>query len=115
MTAHRFFTHALAQAPRPTEVTTSRAPVYQRVLDELVPGDCHVVEQYANNFVEVDRGRLKARLRPMRGLKRAHASAIVVGGHAFVKNLHRGHYELAVDVPRRDCVPAAFLELTAMI
>jgi IS6 family transposase len=39
------------------------------VLDELLPSACHVTEQYANNAVEADHGRLKSRLRPMRGLK----------------------------------------------
>jgi hypothetical protein len=35
-----------------------------------------VLEQYANNSIESDHGRLKARLRPMRGLKR-----IPLGAH----------------------------------
>jgi hypothetical protein len=34
-----------------------------------VPDAFHNTEQYANNRVECDHGRLKARLRPMRGLK----------------------------------------------
>ena len=45
------------------------APVYPRVLDELIPSALHIVEQYANNPIEADHGRLKARLRPMRGMK----------------------------------------------
>jgi transposase-like protein len=45
----QFFARALNAARRPTEVTTDRAPAYPRVLDELVPGAWHVVEQYANN------------------------------------------------------------------
>jgi transposase, IS6 family len=61
----RFFTHALEHGPSPTEVTTD----YPRVLDELVPAACHVTEHYANNRIEADHGRLKSRLRPMRGLK----------------------------------------------
>ncbi len=32
----------------PVDVTTDRAPVYPRVLDELVPAPRHLVEQYAN-------------------------------------------------------------------
>ncbi len=60
----------LRLGPSPVEVTTDRAPVYPRVIDELVPAARHVTEQYANNAVEADHGRLKARLRPMRGLKR---------------------------------------------
>jgi hypothetical protein len=47
----------------PAEVTTDRAAVYPRVLDELIPSALHTVEQYANNPIEADHGRLKARLR----------------------------------------------------
>jgi IS6 family transposase len=65
----RFFTPALDHGPPPSEVATDRPPAYPRVLDELLPGACHVVEQYANNPVKADHGRLKARLPPMRGLK----------------------------------------------
>ncbi len=72
--ARRFFTRALRAGTAPAEVTTDRAPAYLRVLDELVPSALHIVERYANNPVETDYGRLKARLRPMRGLKR-HRSA----------------------------------------
>jgi len=32
----------------------------------------------------------------MRGLKQDH-SARIIAGHAFVQNLRRGHYELAVE------------------
>jgi transposase-like protein len=48
----RFFTRALGQASRPAEVTTDRAQAYPRVLDELLPAACHVLEQYANNPIE---------------------------------------------------------------
>ncbi len=50
-----------------------------------------------NNRVETDHGRLKARLRPMRGLKRDRTASVVIRGHAFVQNLRRGHYELGVN------------------
>jgi len=52
-----------------------------------------------NNVVESDHGRLKARLRPMRGLKRLRSARIVVAGHAFVQNLRRGHYDIVADEP----------------
>ena len=70
----RFFIRALEHGPRPAEVATDRAPAYPRVLDELLPSACHVVEQYANNPVEADHGRLKSRLRPMRGLTRLRSA-----------------------------------------
>ena len=97
--ARRFFNRALRAGTVPAEVTTDRAAVYPRVLDELIPSALHTVEQYANNPVEADHGRLKARLRPMRGLKRHRSARILAAGHAFVQNLRRGHYDIATDVP----------------
>jgi transposase, IS6 family len=111
----RFFTRVLDQRSRPTEVSTDRAPAYPRVLDELLPAARHVTEQYANNAVEADHGRLKARLRPMRGLNKMHSAHIISTGHAFVQNLRGGHYELGVDVDPRHRIPAAFAELTHAI
>jgi IS6 family transposase len=65
--ARNFFASALKVGVTPTEVTTDRAHAYTRVLDELFPFALHTVEKYANNPIESDHGRLKARLRPMRG------------------------------------------------
>jgi len=66
------------------------------VLDELLPAAHHVTEQYANDPIEADRGWLKSRLRPMRGLKRLRPARVISIGHAFVQNLRRSHYELAL-------------------
>jgi transposase, IS6 family len=82
--ARRVFTRALRARTIPAEVTTDRAPAYARVLDELLPSALHTVEQYANNPIEADHGRLKARLRPMRGLKRHRSARTLAAGHAFV-------------------------------
>jgi transposase-like protein len=106
--ARRFFARALHAGTIPAEVTTDRAPAYPRVLDELIPSALHTVERYANNPVEADHGRLKARLRPMRGLKRHRSARTLAAGHAFVQNLRRGHYELATDVPARHRIRTAF-------
>jgi transposase, IS6 family len=111
----RFFTRALEHSPGPTEVTTDRAPAYPRVVDELLPAASHVTEQYANNPVEADHGRLKARLRPMRGLTRLRSAHVISTGHAFVQNLRRGHYELGVEIDPRRRLPAAFAELALAI
>jgi transposase-like protein len=54
----RFFTRALQHGLSPVEVTTDRAVAYVRVLDELVPAACHITEQYRNNPIEADHGRL---------------------------------------------------------
>jgi hypothetical protein len=64
--ARTFFNRALTCGPSPVEVTTDRAPVYPRVIDDLVPAARQVLERHANNTVEADHSRLKARLRPMR-------------------------------------------------
>ena len=65
----------------------------------------------ATNRVEADHGRLQARLRPMRGLKRFRSAARIAAGHAFVQNLRRGHYELATDVSPPLRLTTAFTEL----
>ena len=75
----------------------------------------HRTDRYANNAVEADHGRLKARLRPMRGLKQDHSATVVIAGHAFVQNLRRGHYELAVEAPVNRRLAVAFDELAVAI
>jgi transposase-like protein len=111
----RFFVRALNATRRPTEVTTDRAPAYPRVLDEVVSEAWHVVEQYANNPIEADHGRLKARTRPMRGLKRLRCAQVVCSGHAFIQNLRRGHYELGLDAEPGRRLEAIFTELALAI
>ena len=113
--ARRFFRLALGRAARPVEVSTDRAPAYPRVLDELLPAAQHVVARYANNPIEADHGRFKARLRPMRGLKRLRSTAVIAAGHAFVQNVRRGHYELTIDIEPKDRVSATFTELALAI
>jgi transposase, IS6 family len=70
-----------------------RAPACPRVLDELVPSALHTVKRHANNPVEAGHGWLKARLRPMCGLRRHRPGRVLPAGHALVQNLRRGHYE----------------------
>jgi hypothetical protein len=36
----------------------------------------------------------------MRGLKRLRSARAICAGHAFVQDLRRGHYELALDLAR---------------
>jgi transposase, IS6 family len=113
--ARAFFSRAMSFGRCPVEVTTDRAPVYPRVLDEVVPSARHVLEQDANDVIEADHGLLKARLRPMRGLKRMRSARTIAAGHAFVQNLRRGHYEIVAEQAPRDRVRAAFEELAFCI
>jgi len=99
----------------PSEVVTDRAPTYPLVLEELLPAAWHRTDRYANNHIEADHGRLKAWLRPMRGLKQDRSASVLITGHAFVQNLRRGHYELAVDGPVTRRLAVAFAELVSVI
>jgi transposase-like protein len=53
--ARVFFARAGRFGPAPVEVTTDRAAVYPRIIDELAPGARHVLEQYATDE-NVNRG-----------------------------------------------------------
>jgi hypothetical protein len=105
--ARRFFRRALTTLKvTPSEVVTDKAPVYPRVLDELIPAAWHHVEQYANNRIEADHGRL----RPMRGLRTDRTAAVIIAGLAFMQNLRRGHYELGTETVSHLRIAAAFTE-----
>jgi transposase-like protein len=68
--ARRFFTQAIGTTKvAPVEVVTDRAATYPIVLEELLPAVWHRTDHYANNRVGCGHGRLKSRLRPMRGLR----------------------------------------------
>jgi transposase-like protein len=115
-TARRFFQRAFA-ALKVTlvEVVTDAAPIYPTVLKNLVPAAWHHVERHANNPIEADHSQLKHRLRPMRGLRTDQTAPVIIAGHALVQNLRRGHYEIAVDVPRAERLTMAFTELAPAI
>jgi transposase-like protein len=114
--ARRFFHRALSTLTvTPCEVVTDAAAIYPGVLDELIPSAWHHVEQYANNPIEADHGQLKHRLKPMRGLRNDRTAQVIIAGHAFVQNLRRGHYEIAVEAPPATRVAAAFTELAQAI
>jgi IS6 family transposase len=114
--AHRFFTTALVAHSEPDEVITDRAAALANVIAELLPDAVHNTEQYANNRIECDHGRRKARLRPMLGLKTDRTASVIIRGHAFIQNVRRGHYELGTDARHdRLRVAAAFNELATAI
>ena len=114
--ARRFFERAIGTTKvTPVEIVTDRAATYPRVLDDVLPTAWHRTDRYANNRVEADHGRLKARLRPMRGLKRDRSARVVIVGHAFIQNVRRGHYQLAVEEPAGRRVAVALDELASAI
>jgi IS6 family transposase len=113
--ATAFFANAIRSHGEPAEVTTDRAHALARAIAELLPVAPHDTTQYANNRVEADHGRLKARLRPMRGLKCDSTARVIIEGHAFIQNLRRGHYELGVDALPGLTIAAAFDELALVV
>jgi transposase-like protein len=113
--ARQFFIAALRAHTTPAEVVTDRTWTLRAVIEDLIPAALHDTTKHANNRIEADHGRLKARLRPMRGLKGDHTALVIIAGHAFIQNLRRGHYELGVEAPGRQRVTAAFTELAQTI
>jgi transposase-like protein len=114
--SRRFFERAIGTTKvMPAEVVTDRAPTYPLVIEELLPAAWHRTDRYANNQLEADHGRLKARLRLMRGLKQDHSARVIIAGHAFIQNVRRGHYELAVEEPMNRRLTAAFNEFALVI
>ena len=113
--ARHFFTTALAAHRAPVEVITDRAPALANVIEELIPAAFHNTGQYENNPCECDHGRLKARLRPMRGLKTDGTASIVIRGHAFIQKLRRGHDELGVEASSVFRLATTFDELQIAI
>jgi hypothetical protein len=51
----------------------------------------------------------------MRGLRTDKTTQIIIAGHAFMQNLRRGHYELALDPQPKLRVASAFTELAQVI
>jgi IS6 family transposase len=114
--ARSFFANALLAHGQPDEVITDRAAALANAIAETVPDAVHNTEQYANNRVECDHGRLKARLRPMRGLKTDRTASVIVRGDAFLQNLRHGRYQLGGDARHEQLqLVAAFDELVSTI
>jgi hypothetical protein len=51
----------------------------------------------------------------MHGLKRLRSARVISVGHAFVQNIHRGCYELSVELDPQHRFLAAFAELALAI
>ena len=83
--APAFFTAAVLSHGEPEEVVTDSAAALAHLIAELIPDALHNTDEYANNQVECDHGRLKARLRPMRGLNTDRTASVIIHGHAFTQ------------------------------
>jgi len=68
------------------EVITDRAPALANEIEDLTPGAWHNTGQYR---IQCDHGRLRARLRPVGGLKTRGTASGVIRGHALIQNICR--------------------------
>lgn len=85
------------------------------MLDELIPSALRTVEQYANNPIEADHGRLKARLRPMRGLKTPALRADPRRRTCLRAEPSPTPHDIATDTPDRHRLRSAFDDLALTI
>ena len=51
----------------------------------------------------------------MHGLQTDQTAQVIIAGHAFIQNLRRGHYALALDSQPKLRVASAFSELARVI
>lgn len=51
----------------------------------------------------------------MRGLKQLRCARVISTGHAFIQNIHHGHYELEIEQTANLRILAAFDELALAI
>jgi transposase-like protein len=113
--ARRFFQRARASSGVvPAEVITGRAGTYLRLLEQVLPTARHRPSG-TRTIVVADHAQLKRHLRPMRGIKTMTSLRILAAGHAFVQNLRRGYYEIAIDQPARQRLATAFSQLAKAI
>jgi len=85
--ATRFFRSAIAEHGPPVEVATDVPGPSRERSRSSSPVHVTTPPRYTNYRVETDHKRLKARLRPMRGLKRDRTTNVVIAGHAFIRRV----------------------------
>jgi transposase-like protein len=100
--ARTFFEHAIGSSgTTPRRVISDKAATYPPALAAAVPGVRHRTGRYRTNGIERDHGFLKERLRPMRGLKSVASAAVFIRGHALMRNIRRGFYQIIESAPLR--------------
>ena len=93
--AATFFRRAIAATGvAPDEVTTDGAAAYPPALAAVLPGVLHETGKAVQQRLERDHQHLKGRLRPLRGFKTLSGARALCAGHAFLRNLRGGFYDL---------------------
>jgi hypothetical protein len=100
--------------PPPRSTSTCGCPTappgqnVQGVLDEVLLAMRDRTEQYANNHIECNHGRLRRGCDRCAGSSGTAAPEWSAPAHAFVQSIRRGHYELVVEVPANRRMAVAF-------
>ncbi len=119
--AATFFRRAIeATGIIPDEVTTDGAAAYPPALAGALPPVAHETGKAVQQRIERDHQHLKGRLRPMRGFKTLAGARMLCRGHAFLRNLRGGFYDLgrlvaALPVPPQPPVVQAWAALTGTL
>jgi len=93
--AATFFRRAIeATGVVPDEVTTDGAAAYPPALAAILPDVLHETGKAVQQRIERDHQHLKGRLRPTRGFKTLAGARTLCRGHAFMRNLRGGFYDL---------------------
>jgi transposase-like protein len=98
--AATFFRRAIAATGVvPAEVTTDCAAAYPPALAAVLPGALHETGKRVQQRIERDHQHLKGRLRPTRGFKTLLGARVLCAGHALLRNLRGGFYDLGRPTP----------------
>jgi transposase-like protein len=119
--AAAFFRRAIeATGMVPAEVTTDCAAAYSPALSDVLPAALHETGKRAQQRIERDHRHLKGRIRPIRGFKTLAGARVLCAGHAFLRNLRCGFYDLGhlvddVALPPQPPVVQAWAALTSAL
>jgi IS6 family transposase len=93
--AAAFFRRAIeVTGVAPTEVTTDCAATYPPALAAGLPEALHETGKMLQQRIERDHQHLKGRLGPTRGFKTLSGARVLCAGHALLRNLRGGFYDL---------------------
>ncbi len=112
----------LTRAVKSTEVTpslatTDRAAIYPPALAAVLPEVKHIAGKLEQQRIERDHQHLKGRTKSMRGFQTLPCAQVVCAGHAFMRNLRNGFYEIGTpggdaSIPQAPRLVHAWDELT---
>ena len=114
--AKRFLGTALAGLKawdRPDVINTDKAPTYAAALAGLKQegkcpkGTVHRQAKYLNNVIEADHGKLKPRIRPVRGFKTLRTAYATIKGFGVMRALRTGQasaFNVTCDICGEACI-----------